>query len=98
MVCSPEDGQSRDGRAEVGSGVVPELGDERVPLERRLNDAALDAAASPMNETHLAQASFGGGVEVVSDDACNILRGERMQVDFGFDGDADGRFGHVQIT
>jgi hypothetical protein len=82
----------------MGRRVVPELGDERVSLERRLNDTALNAAASPVHEAHLAQAGFGSGGYVVCDDASDIPCSEGVQVDFGFDGDAYGRFGHVQIT
>jgi hypothetical protein len=79
----------------MGSRVVPELGDERVSLERRLNDTALNAAASPVHEAHLAQAGFDSGVYVVCDDTSDVTGGEGVQVDFGFDRDADGRFGHV---
>ena len=66
MVYSPGDDESRDRRAEVGSRVVPELGDERVSLERRLNEAALNTAASPVHEAHLAQPGLGSGVYVVA--------------------------------
>jgi hypothetical protein len=97
MVYSPGDDESRDRRAEVGSRVVPELGDERVSLERRLNEAALNTAASPVHETHLAPPSPGSSVYVVCDDASDIPRGEGVQVYLGFDGDAYGRFGHGQI-
>jgi hypothetical protein len=89
MVYSPGDDESRDRRAEVGSRVVPELGDERVSLERRLNEAALNTAASPVHEAHLAQPCLGRGVYVVCDDASDIPRGEGVQVYLGFDGDAD---------
>ena len=90
MVYSPGDDESRDRRAEVGSRIVPELGDERVSLERRLNDAALNTAAPPVHEAHLAQPGLGSGVYVVCDDASDIAWRERVQVEFGFDGDADG--------
>ena len=69
MVYSPGDDESRDRRAEVGSRVVPELGDERVSIERRLNEAALNTAASPVHEAHVAQTGQGGGVYVVCDHA-----------------------------
>lgn len=95
MVYSPGDDESRDRRAEVGSRVVPELGDERVSLERRLNEAALNTAASPVHEAHLEQPGLGSGVYVVCDHASDIPWGEGVQVDFGFDGDADGGIGHV---
>src|SRR4029453_12075128 len=75
--------------------VCPDPGDPRVSLGRRLNDTALNAAASPVHEAHLAQAAFGRGGYVVCDDASNIPCSEGVQVDFGFDGDADGRIGHV---
>lgn len=94
MVYSPGDDESRDRRAEVGSRVVPELGDERVSLERRLNEAALNTAASPVHETHLAPPSPGSSVYVVCDDASDIPRGEGVQVYLGFDGDADGCIRH----
>jgi hypothetical protein len=94
MVYSPGDDESRDRRAEVGSRVVPELGDERVSLERRLNEAALNTAAPPVHEAHLAQPGLGSGVYVVCDDASDIPWDEGVQVDFGFDGDADGCIRH----
>jgi hypothetical protein len=68
--------ESRERRAEVGSRIVPELGDERVSLERRLNEAALNTAAPPVHEAHLAQPGLGSGVYVVCDDASDIPWGE----------------------
>ena len=62
MVYSPGDDESRDRRAEVRRRIVPEFGDARVPLERRLNDAALNTAAATVNEPHLAQPGLGRGV------------------------------------
>ena len=65
-------------------------------LERLLHDAALDAAAAAVDEPHFGQACFGGSVHVFLNDRRDVARGERMEIDFGFDGDADGVIRHGQ--
>ena len=46
--------QSRNRRAQVSLRGVPELDDERMTLERLLDEPTLNAFASPVNQTHLA--------------------------------------------
>src|SRR5437867_4002824 len=60
---------------------VPELGDERVPLECLLDDAALNAAAAPVNEADLAKPAIPGGVDVLLDDRFDVARLERVEVE-----------------
>ena len=67
--------------------IVPELGDERMPLEGRLHDAALDAAAPAVNETHLSQARLVGGTDVFLDNGRDVTRAERVEVELGLDWD-----------
>ena len=49
--------------------IVPEFDDARVPLERRLYDAALHAPPASVNQPHLTQTGFRRGVDVLGDDA-----------------------------
>jgi hypothetical protein len=68
-------------------GVV-ERGDQRMPLEHLLHDAALNALAATVNEPDLTQP---GGVRrrhVFLDDRRHIGRCEGMKVDGVFDRDA----------
>src|SRR3954449_12612064 len=60
--------QASDGGAEMSGGVVPELGDTRMPIERRLDDAALHASTATMNQADFQQSSGGGRVDVFRDD------------------------------
>ena len=59
-------------------------------LERLLHDAALDAAAAAVDEPHLGQARFGGSVQVFLNDRRDVARGKRVEIELGFDGDANG--------
>jgi len=79
-------GQSRDRRAQVGLRGVPEFHDERMVLERVLNDAALDACAASMNQSHFAQARFVRRGDVLLDDRRDVARRERVEIDRVFDG------------
>jgi hypothetical protein len=74
--------------------VVPELGDERVALEGRLHDAALDAAAPTVHETHLPQARLVSGTDVFLDNGRDVTRAERVEIELGLDRDGV-RLGHV---
>ena len=74
-VRGPNSGVSRATVApRCESGVVAELDDERVPFERLLHDAALDAVAASMNQADLAQAGGVRGADVFVDDRSDVAR------------------------
>ena len=66
---------------------IPELLDERMVLERLLDDPALNTFAASVNQPHLAKAGFMRGADVLDDDRRNIARRERVKIDPVFDGD-----------
>ena len=68
-------------------GIVPEFRDARVPVEHRLNDATLNASPATVNQPHLVQTGRSRGLDVIGDDAGDIARRERVQVELGFDWD-----------
>ena len=74
----------------MGFGSIPELDDQRMPLERLLDDAALNAFAATMNQADLTQASLVSGCDVLLDHGCDVTRGERVQVQPIADGNAVG--------
>ena len=78
----------------MGAGVVPELGDEGMTLERLLDDAALDAAAAAVNEAQRAQTARVRGRDVLLDHRRDILRRERVQIELRLDGKLEGIVGH----
>src|SRR5205814_7664894 len=69
---------------------IRERGDERVVREQRLDDPALDADPSPVDQPHLGETARVGGLEVLGDDGRNVARGERVQVERVLDRDPDG--------
>ena len=73
--------ETSDRGAEMCLRRIPELHDERMVLKRLLDDPALNALAAPVNQTHLAQASFVSGADVLDDDRCNVARRERVEID-----------------
>ena len=83
----PRIDQPRHRRAEMRVAAVPELGDERMPLERLLDDPALDAFAAAVNEADLPQACVVRRVHVLLDDRFDIPGRERVQVETMFDRD-----------
>lgn len=70
--------------------VVPELGDERMLVERALDDAALDAAAAAVHEAQAPEARGMRGANVFVDNVGNVARGEGVQIELGLDWDAVG--------
>src|SRR5262245_8438620 len=66
-------------------GSVPELGDERMPFERLLDDATLDAAAASVDQADLAKPCFPRGGDVLVDARLDVLRLKGVQVERGFD-------------
>ena len=79
-------GQSRDRRAQMRLRRVPEFHDERVVLERVLDDATLHAFAASVNQPHLTQARFMRSADVLLDDRRDVSRRERVEIDRVFDG------------
>src|ERR1041385_3771040 len=77
--------KARDGGAKMRLRRIPELDDERMAVERLLDDAALDALAAPVNQAHLAQAAFPCGVDVLLDDRLDVAGGEGVQIERLFD-------------
>ena len=57
-------------------------------IERRLNEAALDAAAAAVHETDFAKTGSGSRLDVLGHDRRDIARGERMQIELGLDRDS----------
>jgi len=64
--------------------------DQRMPLQGRLDDAALHAGAAPVNQPHLAQAGLVRRVDVFLDDRLDVARLEGVEVEGAFDGDGMG--------
>ena len=80
--------QSGNRRTKMCLEGVMERGDQRMPLEHLLHDAALNAGAAPVNEPDLTQA---GGVRrrhVFRDNRRHIGWCEGMKVEGAFDRDA----------
>src|SRR5262245_61223277 len=73
--------QTRDRRAEMRGGVVPEFDDARVTVERGLNDPALHAAAASMHEPNLEDPRFRGGIDILFDDRRNIAGLKGVQIE-----------------
>jgi hypothetical protein len=64
-----------------------------VTIENGLDESALHAAATPVDEPDLRDARSGRCFDVFRDDRRNISRQEGVQIDLGFDGDVN-RIGH----
>ena len=79
--------QSSHRGTEVRFRRVPELRDQWMVFEHLLNDAALDAFAASMNQSHFAQAGFVRRSDILLDDRCHIAWCEGMQVERIFDRD-----------
>ena len=74
-------GESGDRGAQVGLGVVPELGDEWVLIERTLDHGPLDATATPVNEPDFAESCLMRGEQILLNHVHDIPRRERVQVE-----------------
>ena len=66
--------------------VIAKLFDLRQPIQRRLNNAPLDAGTSAVDDANFAEAGARRGIDVVLDYGWDVTRGERMQVDLALDG------------
>ena len=82
--------KARAGGSQVGLGGIPELLDERVALERLLDDAALDTLAASVDEPYLAEARRVRGGDVLVHDRCDVAGIEGVKIEGAFDGDPVG--------
>ena len=75
--------------------IVPELHDQREPLQHRLNNPALHAAPAAVHDADFDKARLDGRGDVLLDNGRNIRRRERMQIDLALDRDGtqDSPFG-----
>jgi hypothetical protein len=78
--------QSTHGCAQMGPRVVPERRHEVVALEDRLDDAALHAAASAVDESDFGQATPVRRPQILVYDRRDIARGEGVQIELRVDG------------
>jgi len=84
--------QARHGGAKMGFSGVPELRDQRMPLERLLHDPALDPLAAAVYEADFAETRFMGCAHVLFHDRLDIPRRERVQIQVIFNRNAVGHF------
>ena len=82
--------EPRDGRSQVGFSGIPEFSDERMPFERLLHDASLNALAAAVNQPHLTQPGVVRRSDVLLHDRRDVSRRERVQVEVVFDRDTVG--------
>jgi hypothetical protein len=85
--------QAGDGGPQVRLRRIPEFGNQRMPLERPLNDAALHARAAAMDQPHFAKSGGVSGGDVFVNDGRDIARREGVQIERGFDRNV---MGHAQ--
>ena len=71
-------------------GSVPEGLDQRMFLERLLNDSPLNALAAAMNEAHFIEARFVCSVHVLFDNRLDVARREGVEIERAFNRDAVG--------
>ncbi len=76
---------------------IPELLDERMPLERLLDDAPLNAFAAPVDQPYLAEPGCVGGGDVLLDHGRNVGGKKRMEVEGSLDRDTVGGIVKSQI-
>ncbi len=77
--------QSSDGRTQVGSRFVPELGDQWMLIQRTLDHRSLHTLAAPVNQAHFAESCLVCGTDVFLHNVHHITRREGVQVEEVFD-------------
>ena len=77
--------ETGDRGAEMCLRRIPELHDERMVLERLLDDPALNTFAASVNQPDFSKAGFMRGADVLDDDRRNVARRERVEIDRVFD-------------
>ena len=78
--------EAGDRGAQVSLRIVPELGDERVLIERSLDQGTLDATSTPVNQPDLAESSLMRGAQILLNYVHDIPRRKGMQVERILDG------------
>jgi hypothetical protein len=91
--CDGSGAQASHGGSEMCVGGVPELLDERMPLESLLDDPALDPLAAPVNQADLAQPGLVRRLHVLLDHRSDVTRRERMEIERSLDRDSVGHYG-----
>jgi hypothetical protein len=71
--------------AKMGICVVEKLHHQRVVVEQLLNDAALDALSSSVNQSNADEADRVCFAEVLVDDRCDVCRCEGVEIEKVFD-------------
>ncbi len=91
--------QAYDGCAQVGVGIVPELGDQRMAVERCLHDATLNAATAPVDDTQLAQTLRVRRRDVLFDNRLDVARRETVQIEEPVNGQVEpGHLAYSTVT
>jgi len=65
--------------------IVPELDDERMPIECGLHDAALHAASTAVHEANAHESCLRRRLDIFIDDRRDIARRERVQIQLTLD-------------
>ena len=66
-------------------GVVPELGDQRMAIERDLDETALHAVAPSVDDPEVAQPGGVRRADVFVDDRGDVAGSERVKIEFRLD-------------
>ena len=66
---------------------VPEFLDKRMTFEDLLNDRALDAFATAVNQTHLEESSAVRRMDVLLDNRTHVTRLKGVEIERAFDRD-----------
>jgi len=66
-------------------GIVEEFDNERVIIQRLLNDTSLNTLASPVNQANLAQAGRVRFADVLIDDRRDVFGRKSMKIEARFD-------------
>ena len=67
------------------AGIIPELSDERMLVERPLDHGALDALAAAVNQPHFPETRLVRRADIFLHDIDNLTRREGVQVQRVFD-------------
>ncbi len=77
----PAGSEADSGCSKVALGGVPEFQHQRVLREDPVNDGALHADATPVDQPNLAETTRCCGIEVVPHDICDVARLECVKVE-----------------
>ena len=74
----------------MGLRCVPELYDQRMPLERLLHNPSLDADAATVNQPDFPEPRLVSGGHIFSNHRLHVARREGVKVEGVFEGDLHG--------